>query len=403
MIDSAGSRIGPGRSARGLERARRLNTAKRWIAALAVASGLGWADALWSGSEADAVSGVAEEVRATMLDGLDRVPSRSPWSGWSPDDLAGRAVCDMVGAPYGSDANSGSQGDPFRTPQKLVDSLGEGEVGCLRAATYLQPSLTVDRPNTTLRSYPGERATVRGRLVITGAGGTVERLNLDGASGPPCANGSCVLPAVTISAADVTIARNDITTQRRGNCVHPVAYRGLVPHRFAIEGNRIHDCGRQPPTNREHGIYAAHGSGGIIRGNVIYGNADRGIQLFPDVDNTLVERNTADGNGEGIAFSRKGAGNIVRLNIFSNATVRWNAEYFALEADGNTFLDNCVYATHPEAYYARNGGVELGRAVTQSGTVIGDPRYLDRERSDFRLTAGSACAGRGAPGSVASP
>ena len=42
------------------------------------------------------------------------------------------------------------------------------------------------------------------------------------------------------------------------------------------------------------------------------------MQLFPDAQHTYVARNVIDGNGEGVVFSRKSAGNIVENNVISN-------------------------------------------------------------------------------------
>ena len=40
----------------------------------------------------------------------------------------------------------------------------------------------------------------------------------------------------------------------------------------------------------------------MIRDNWIYDNADRGVQLYPDADGTVVTGNVIDGNGEGVIF-----------------------------------------------------------------------------------------------------
>ena len=69
-----------------------------------------------------------------------------------------------------------------------------------------------------------------------------------------------------------------------------------------IEHNRIHDCGVLPATNLDHGIYVAEADHTVIRRNLIYDNADRGVQLYPDADGTVVTGNVIDGNGEGVIF-----------------------------------------------------------------------------------------------------
>ena len=50
----------------------------------------------------------------------------------------------------------------------------------------------------------------------------------------------------------------------------------------------IHDCGRLPATNRHNGISVTYATGTRIAANWIYDNADRGVQLYPDADDTRV-------------------------------------------------------------------------------------------------------------------
>ena len=257
----------------------------------------------------------------------------------------------------------------------------------------------------TLRSAPGERATWRGRIVLLGTRDRLIGLNLDGSAGPRCGAANCgTLPSPTINAPDVVIADNDIQSPGSGICVHPRAWGRQRPDRFRIERNRIHDCGRRPPTEHDHGIYVADGRGGLIRDNVVYGNADRGIQLYPDAHGTTVVNNTVDGNGSGIVFSERSAKNVVRDNVFSNAVRRWNAESFQLVGRGNAFVGNCVHAGNPDHEYDLNGGIALPPLVAQSGNrAAGVALYVDRAVGDFRIAPGSACAGQGAPDSVAAP
>src|SRR5438094_925267 len=82
-----------------------------------------------------------------------------------------------------------------------------------------------------------------------------------------------------------------------GICLSATSFRGISPDLLAIEGNRIHNCGRLPPKNHDHGIYLTAGLGAVIADNVVYDNADRGIQLYPSVLGARIYANTVDGNG----------------------------------------------------------------------------------------------------------
>jgi hypothetical protein len=46
--------------------------------------------------------------------------------------------------------------------------------------------------------------------------------------------------------------------------------------------DRMHDCGRLPPTNHDHGVYVEGAVDTVISDSLIYDNANRGIQLFPN-------------------------------------------------------------------------------------------------------------------------
>ena len=239
-----------------------------------------------------------------------------------------------------------------------------------------------------------------------GRGDRLIGLNLDGSYGPRCGSGrNCgTLPSPTIHAADVVVAHNDIQSPDSGICVHPRSWGRQRPDAFRILANRIHDCGREPHTEHDHGIYVADGRGGEIRDNVVYDNADRGIQLYPRAHFTRVEHNTVDGNGSGIVFSEDSAGNRVRWNVFTNSVVRWNAESFNLRGAGNRFAGNCVRAGNSDPEYNENGGVALPGSVEQKNTRRArDGVYAARAAHDYRVLPTSDCAGRGAPDSVADP
>ena len=316
-----------------------------------------------------------------------------------------RRICNRYAAPWGSNRGRGTASSPFRTPKRLVHALRSGKTGCLRAGTYRQREVKLKRDGVTLRSSPGERATIRGRVVLEGNHDGLYHLTLDGSAGPRCPEQSCgTLPSPTINGSDARVFGNDITSPRSGICVATKAWDGHVPNRFRIVGNRVHDCGRLPPTEHDHGIYIADARGGLIRDNVVFDNADRGIQLFPNARSTVVEHNTVDGNGSGIVFSLESSSNVVRHNVFSNSVVRWNAESFQLTGLGNRFVGNCVRAGNPDSAYDVDGGVALPRIVKIArDRAASDGVYVDRSASDYRIAWGSACAGEGAPASVARP
>ena len=99
---------------------------------------------------------------------------------------------------------------------------------------------------------------------------------------------------------NVSVHSNDITNRRpngdpdlAGTCIILGSSETIVAE-ASIKGNRIHRCGQMPRINREHGIYASRPRGAKITDNLIYDNADRGIQLYPNPKGTLVEGNVVE-------------------------------------------------------------------------------------------------------------
>ncbi len=307
----------------------------------------------------------------------------------------GTVSCDRVASPSGSDINPGSESLPYRTAQHLADSLSAGQTGCLKAGTYsenvkISVGGSAGSP-VTVRSYPDERASVVGRLWIAKGADfvSVSHLMLDGKN-------SRSLPSPTVNADNVTFYGNDITNDNTAICLLLGSDWGGADEAVVAQ-NRIHDCGRLPATNFDHGIYVALSSGSVIRDNLIYDNADRGVQLYPAAKNTKVHNNVIDGNGQGIIFSGDhgvaSTGNVVEHNIISNSRIRYNVESWYPEGNpigrGNRIRRNCIYGGKRGRV---DGGIESPRVgFTASRNIYSDPLYRSRAKQDFRLQKRSPC------------
>ena len=136
-----------------------------------------------------------------------------------------------------------------------------------------------------------------------------------------------------------------------------------------IERNRIHNCGQLPATNHHHGIYVEASDRARITDNWIYDNADRGVQLFPDAQDTYIARNVIDGNGQGIIFSRESAHNLAENNVISNPVLRYNIEDWELTGSGNMARRNCVWSTRHQG----NGGIQPGIGVATVENKVIEP------------------------------
>ena len=180
-----------------------------------------------------------------------------------------------------------------------------------------------------------------------------------------------------------------------------------------IKHSKVHDCGRMPSENQDHGIYLVAASRTRIHHNWIFRNADRGIQLYPDAQRTRVVHNVIYGNGEGIIFSgdRKIAANrsLVAENIIAASRIRSNVESY-FEPGGpvgrrNVVRFNCVRGAR-SGYYAgpsKSGIQEDEVGFRAAHNVFARPRFVDPAHGDFRLRENSPCADLGGKVSLRRP
>ena len=313
--------------------------------------------------------------------------------------------CDLYASPSGSDSAAGTLSAPLGTVQRLADSLSRGEVGCLREGVYEGSGpagdpfreLKITRPGITLTSAPGEEATISARLWIArGADGvTVSELRLDGAN-------SRDLPSPTVNADGAVFSHDDVTNGHTSICFAVGSPAWGRARNTVIEENRIHACGQLPAFNHDHGIYLSAADDTVIRGNWIYDNADRGIQLYPDAQRTVITGNVIYGNGEGVIFSGDdtvaSSGTQVSGNVIADSRVRRNVEsYFPAGAPvgtDNLVSSNCIHGA-PGSYYGGpdGSGVDSSQVgFTATGNVNRAPEFADASAGDFRLVPGSACA-----------
>ena len=309
------------------------------------------------------------------------------WSMGTAASSASAAACDKVASPLGSDSYPGTVAEPYATVEKLANSLSAGQTGCLRAGVF-QGDVKVGKGGspgapTHVTSYPGERAMVLGRLRVADTANhvTISNLDLDGRN-------DANLPSPTINGDSVTFTGNDVTNHHTTICFIVGSNTYGRARDTVIERNRIHNCGQLPATNHHHGIYVEASDGARITDNWIYDNADRGVQLFPDAQNTYIARNVIDGNGQGIIFSRESANNLAENNVISNPVLRYNIEDWELTGGGNMARRNCVWSPR----HRGTGGIQPGIGVATVDNRVSEPGFVNRGGKDFRLRPDSPCA-----------
>jgi hypothetical protein len=301
-------------------------------------------------------------------------------------------VCTLVASPSGSDSAAGTVSAPFQTAQKLVSSLTPGETGCLETGTYNE-NVTFRNAGTAaapimLTGYPGEAATVVGRVYVADGADytTVSGLDLDGVN-------SSRLPSPTIDANQVTFSYDDVTNDHTAICFAIGSATWGWSTGTLLTHDRIHDCGALPATNYQHGIYIAAATDTTIEWSLIYGNADRGIQLYPEANRTTIDHNIIDDNGEGIIIS--GADGVasddtnVYDNIISDATVRHDVESYWPAGNpvgvGNVVHGNCVWGGAGSAIDTSGGG------FTAYDNLSSNPQYVNAAAHDYELSPTSPC------------
>jgi parallel beta-helix repeat protein len=342
------------------------------------------------------------------------------------DAPTGGAGCTAWVANSGDDAAEGTATQPFRTVERLANSLRPGETGCLVGGqTFEEPDSEIhvrgggDPGNpVTIKTGPGAgsgpepRATVKGRLWIDkGAHDIVfENLALNGANSLAALRGDDgALPSPTVNGNRVSFLGNDITTDRKSTCLAIGAFNTDfgVADGTVIKGNRVHACGVPTPPEQnsgDNGIDLEGSHNAVIADNYVFDNSDRGVLVFGDVQGSQVTDNAITGNRIDVHFGTavfNGADVLPEHNHFTNNVIaratlardsggEWEVEGnkarpASPDPQDNLVDFNCIWNQRP------NGAIQQPNiAFTDGGhnTVqpAGGPGFVNADAGDFRLT-----------------
>jgi len=260
--------------------------------------------------------------------------------------------------------------------QSFVDSLVDGDVGCLRADEYPGPcSVSWSRDASTrirLRAYPGEKAIVHSMVDVSGDNLTV---------GPNLRVTAISLACGSEMSGFEVGGANDVIEY---NEVYDVARHGILTDTSAsnttVHGNAIRTVGTE--CEKDHGIYFQR-DGRITRNIFADVRCGYGIHLYSEPSNVIVAQNTSVG-------SRVRAG--ILVNCASNCWVVNNI--FANNAtDGITYRacsSGCVVDSN---ITWKNGSDSVGDSLASqaTNTMNVDPQFID---ADYRVSPTSPAVDR---------
>lgn len=259
-------------------------------------------------------------------------------------------------APEGSDiSGDGSADKPWKSLQHAADSVGAGDFVIVKPGLYTGMNISTDgKPDAriTFHAMPG--------VVIDEPNpeNNQDGINLEGADfvtiegfeihGMPRAGLRSVLN-------DGAILRNNITDDNE--------WWGILTgwsENVVVENNVA------SRSRREHGIYISNSAdGAVVRGNIVWGNNDSGIQFNADAylpgdgvhSHNLVENNVIydNGLGGGAALNFDGfQDSIVRNNLLYNNHATGIVLYVGYAADSsiNNLVENNTIIMADDARWA---------------------------------------------------
>jgi hypothetical protein len=332
----------------------------------------------------------------------------------------------------GRDSNSGSLDSPWASLDHAIEVAEAGDTIMMRGGEYTTNEVWIrgDRGMggangqlLTIRSYPGETASVGGdRRIILEADyvriqglhfrlpyrmdswGTGNQIVDNTFSGPQATygaieyggdNGLIQGNRIEISGGGDTqdhgiylhFGRNNIV---RGNFISGFSGYGIhaydedkgdhTPRAYdniLIEGNIITDS-----ASRSGIILGPHDStitmdNVVIRNNVIFSNADCGILTrYQPIPNLRIYNNVIFGNACGLSISN----NVNHLEIVNNIFVSNSEGHIEISGSvSNSLITHNLY----------NSPTSAGSGFTDSHPLFGDPLFVDANNGDFHLQAGS--------------
>lgn len=315
-------------------------------------------------------------------------------------------------APGGSDANPGTEAEPFRTISRAAQVVTPG------TTVYVAPGQYTGGFRTTVNGSAEARIIFQsserwGAKIVppldsrtTSAwdnrGSYVDIVGFE-IDGTQYQSGNKWLSGIYNGGSYNSIRHNhvhhvgvDVPCESAGGAGIGVDsyYKGT---RSEVIGNNVHDIG--PAECRfHHGIYVS--TEGRVRNNLIYRVAGAGIHLWHDANRVDVTGNTISTSGTGIVvgggdyYHSKGPNDFTQVAnniVFDN---RHGVIEQGDTGDNNIYVNNLVFQNAAADWRLPEGRKHIG-------TIAAEPAFVEYSRTgtpDFRLSARSPAIGKGVGG-----
>ncbi|MBV9147830.1 MAG: right-handed parallel beta-helix repeat-containing protein, partial [Acidobacteria bacterium] len=313
----------------------------------------------------------------------------------------------------GSDANDGSQTNPWATLQHAASKVAPGTTVHVAAGTY-SGAITTNTAGTASQrirfvSDVQWAAKIRATsvdIVWTNMADYVdiEGFDIAGNDGATCNGIINYASYVRIVGNNVHDVGHDVATCLWGAGI--VNHQNRAGHDDDVIGNLVHDVGDYThPYQYLHGIYQANLRGHVWN-NVIYRCEGWGIQLWHAANQVTIANNTIFNNAYGGILIGDGddpggfpAGVIDDYTVVTNNIVYQNglqsgANGYGIEEYGNTgthnqYSNNLVYQNGPSNWRLQN-------AVIAVSTITADPQFMNYQANgsgDYKLLPASPAIG----------
>jgi hypothetical protein len=287
----------------------------------------------------------------------------------------------------------------------FFNNAANGNILCLRggdyatnniasatAVTYLTRSGTAAN-RITLKSYPGELATIHGQVDLDANFVTLTRLRFDISNGTTrqsdCPDHN--EPGLALWQSDNIVDHNEFYDSNQalsGSNIYIAASRNEV--RF----NKIHGRGSCAP-HFNQGVYVGHGTGSRIHHNWIWGlQYGAGIQDYPAASDVWGYANVIDDANTGLTICSGAAPHLYEHNVIVNSHGGGGFSASLISGDfcgPATVRDNDQF-NNPAGY---GSCASPPPGLTCTGNIRVDPLFVNRMNHDYRLQPGSPLAGFG--------